>query len=243
MHLIFSLFLVTFVFGYYAKVEPFEVFNIKSDIVGKVIYVDKDCEAKKCKNVVIKVDKYQDELELKNLQTQLKNFQLILQSQESILKRKKATYEIYKNLTTKSQFDKDLKFYDYQNFIIAISQTKNSISNLQTKIAKLKDTIAKKSITFKNYIYKIDVNEGDYLSFGRNIATTMDIDRVKLSIFVPIDKIESIKNRKIYINDKLSDFNVSKIQKVADSKYITSYKVELVGKYPKISDIVKVEFK
>ena len=71
----------------------------------------------------------------------------------------------------------------------------------------------------------------------------MDIKRVKLTIYVPIKKIESIKGKKIYINGKESNFVIDKIYKVADEKFITGYKVELVGNYPTLSDIVKVEFK
>ena len=71
----------------------------------------------------------------------------------------------------------------------------------------------------------------------------MDIDKVKIAVFVPIDKIDTIKSKKIYINDKVSNFKIDKIYKVADKKYVTSYKVEIIGKYPNISDIVKVEFK
>ena len=244
MRLIFSsILLVSSLFAYYAKVEAINTYNIKSDISGKVIDVNRSCEGRFCKSVVIKIDTYQNEIDLKNLQNQLKNYQNILISQKEILKRKKRTYEIYKNLKTKSQADKDLKFYDYQNTLISINQTKNTISNLKAQIAKLKDTIAKKNIKLKNYIYEIDVNKGDYLNPAMKIATTMQIDKVKLVIFVPIDKISSIKNKKIYINNKLSNFKISKIYKVADSKYVTSYKVELIGKYPKISEIVKVEFK
>jgi hypothetical protein len=89
----------------------------------------------------------------------------------------------------------------------------------------------------------IDVNKGDYIVPGSLLATTMDINKVKLDIYVPINKISTIKNKKIYINGKISDFKINKIYKVADEKFVTSYKVEIVGKYPTISDIVKVEFK
>jgi hypothetical protein len=87
------------------------------------------------------------------------------------------------------------------------------------------------------------VNRGDYLNFGTPIATTMDISKQKIYIYVPIDKIETIKNRKIFINGKKSNFKIAYIQKVADKNFVTSYKVKLVGNYPKISDIVKIEFK
>ena len=238
-----SLLASSLLFGYYGKVEPYQTYNIKSDISGKVIEVNKSSEATNYKGIVIKIDDYQNKVDLKNLKTQLKNFEIIKKSQKAIVKRKKRIYEIYKNLKTKSQIEKDNKFFDYQNSIIALNQTENTISNLKAQISKLEDTISKKNISFKNYIYEIKVNKGDFVNFATPIATTMDIDKVKIAVFVPIDKIDTIKSKKIYINDKVSNFKIDKIYKVADKKYVTSYKVEIIGKYPKISDIVKVEFK
>ena len=244
MRLIYSSLLVSsLLFGYYGKVEPYQTYNIKADISGKVVEVNKSAEGSFYKGIVIKIDDYQNKIDLKNSKIQLKNFENILKSQKEILKRKKRIYEVYKTLKTKSQLDKDLKFYDYQNSIITLNQTKNTISNLKAQILKLEDTISKKSISFKNYIYAIQINKGDYINLSAPIATTMDLSKLKIEIYVPIDKIGSIKNKKIYINDKISNFKVNKIYKVADSKYVTSYKVEIIGQYPKVSDIVKVEFK
>jgi len=244
VRLIYSSFIAgSLLFGYYGKVEPYQTYNIKADVSGKVIDVNKSAEGMNYKGIVIKIDSYKDKIDLKNLKTQLYNFSHILSSQREILKRKKKLYQIYKNLKTKSQLDKDLKFYDYQNSIIAVNQTKNTIANLKAQIATLKDNISKKSIKFNNYIYQINVNKGDYVTFATPIATIMNINKVKVDIFVPINKIDSIKNKKIYVNNKISDFKIDKIYKVADNKYVTSYKVELIGKYPKISDIIKIEFK
>jgi len=238
-----SLLASSLLFGYYGKVEPYQVYNIKSDVSGKVIEVNKSSEATKYKGIVVKIDDYQNKIDLKNLKAQLKNFENIKSAQQQIVDKKRKIYEVYKTLKTKSQIEKDTKFFDYQNSLIALNQTKNTISNLKAQIAKLEDTISKKNISFKNYIYEIKVNKGDFVNFATPIATTMNISKVKIDIYVPIDKIESIKNKKIYINNKLSDFKINKVYKVADTKYVTSYKVELIGKYPNISDVVKVEFK
>jgi CYTH domain-containing protein len=247
VHLIYKILIssliVTFSFGYYAKVEPINSYTIKSDITGKVIDVNRSAVSTNYKGVVIKVDSYKDDVNLKNYQNQVKNLKEILKVQKETMLRKKDTYKTYKKLKSKSTYDKDLKFYDYSNSVIAYNQTKNSISNLEAQIATLKDTISKKNISFKNYIYEIDVHKGDYLNFGTLIAKTMDLSQNKLYIYVPINKINSIKNKKVYINSKLSDFKIAYIEKVADSKFVTSYKVKLVGHYPVCSDIVKVEFK
>ena len=246
MHLIYKLFgisVCSLAFGYYGKVEPINIYNIKSEINGKVIEVNKTAVATNYKGIVIKIDKYQDEVNLKNLQTQLSNLRNILMAQKKILEKKKNIFNTYNRLSSKSQFEKDIKFLDYQNILILVNQTKNTISNLEAQIKILKDKIFKKNISFKNYIYDININKGDYINFGTPIATTMDITKQKIYIFVPIDKIETIKNKKIYINDKLSNFKIEYIQKISDTKFITSYKVKLVGNYPIISDIVKINFK
>ena len=64
-----------------------------------------------------------------------------------------------------------------------------------------------------------------------------------MTIYVPIDEIDKIKNKYIYINGKKSEFKIYKIWNVPDTQYVTSYKVELVGNGLKFGDIVKVEFK
>jgi hypothetical protein len=246
VHLIYKLGLVsiaTSLFAYYAKVEPINTYTIKSDVTGKVVDVNRSAVATNYKGVVIKIDDYKDRIKLKNYKNQIKNLKKILKAQKEIMLRKKLTYETYKSLKSKSAYDKDLKFYDYANSIIAYNQTKNSISNLEAQIATLKDTIAKKNISFKHYIYEIDVHKGDYINFGSLIAKSMDLSKSKIYIYVPIDKIDSIKNKKIYINQKASNFKIAYIKKVADSKFVTSYKVKLIGNYPMFSQIVKVEFK
>ncbi len=60
---------------------------------------------------------------------------------------------------------------------------------------------------------------------------------------MPINKIDLIKNKVVYINGKKSNFKISKIYKVTDPKYITSYKVELIGNGLKFGDVVRINFK
>ena len=240
---LFLIFLSSFLFGFYGKVEPYRTFLIKSDVSGKVVEVNKSCEGGFCKGVVIQIDDYQNRLDLKNLENQLITMKKILESEKLIVERKRKNFQIFNKLKTKSQFEKDNKFFDYQNSLISLYQTKNSILKLETDIKKLKDTISKKRIVFKNYIYSLKVEKGDFVNVGTALAITMDINLTKIDIFIPIDNISTIKDKTIFINNKKSDFKISKIYQVADDKYVTSYKVEIIGHYPKISDVVKVEFK
>jgi len=136
VHLIYKIGLVslaTSLFAYYGKVEPINSYTIKSDVSGKVVDVNRSAVATNYKDVVIKIDKDQDEINLKNYENQVKNLESILDSQLDIMKRKKAIYKSYKNLKSKSSYDKNLKFFDYQNSLISYNQTRsswfNSVSN------------------------------------------------------------------------------------------------------------------
>ena len=259
MRLIFSLiFLSSFLFSYYGKVEPFDTYTLKSNVSGKVISVKKSLESKLVNNeVVVEVDKFDNKVDLKNLITQkeailqqIEYYKNILNSQMEMLKIKKDNYEIYKNLKTKSKTEKDAKLLDFLSSKIAINQTKitlenlkNQLSSVTANIQKLQKTISDKDIKVDGYLYKLMVDKDDYISFGTPVAVVMDISKVKIELFVPINKIDTIKDKTIYINDKKSNFTISKIFKVADDKFVTSYRVEIVGNYDKISDVVKVEFK
>jgi len=247
VHLIYKIGLIslttTLFASYYAKVEPIESYNIKADISGKVLDVNRSAISTNYKGIVIKIDDYQDRINLKSAEVKLKILKNILSSQKEILKRKKRIYETYQKLSSKSQNEKDLKFFDYQNSLIAYNQTKSNIADLEAKIKILKNSISKKNIHFNNYIYELYVNKGDYVTPANLVAKIMDLSKEKIYIYVPLNKINSIKNKKVYINGKKSNFKIAYIKKVADDKFVTSYKVKLVGNYPTISEIVKVDFK
>jgi len=230
-------------FAFNARVEPFDVFLIKSSVAGSVTAIKKEVEAKEYKGVIVKIDDKQEQIELKNLKTQAKFLKEEIKNQELIVKRKYDTYKRYEELKTKSLDEKNIKFYDYISAKNQLINLKTQLNNTLSSIEKLKDTINKKNIIVNGYINKILVNKGDYIAPGTPIVEVDDIKKQKLVIYVPIDEIENIKNKKIYINNKPSNFRVYKVWVVPDSKYITSYKVELIGSGLKLGEIVKVSFK
>ena len=239
----FIIFLAIFLFGYEGKVEPIKTFNIKSSVSGRVVISNKDLEAKNIKDaLIVKIDDKVDLAELKNIENQIKILKEEIKNQQEVVKRKKELYERYKNLTSKSLQEKDLKFFDYISSKNQLLNLKSQLSSLKSQRAKIKDLIDKKNIKFSGYLYSILVEKGDYVNIGTPIAIGYDISREKIDIFVPIDKIDEVKGD-VYINGKKSNFKISKIYKVTDTKYITSYKVELVGNGIKIGEVVKVDFK
>ena len=120
---------------------------------------------------------------------------------------------------------------------------KSQYNNTLANIKKIEDIISKKSIKANGYVFKICVKKDDYVNLGSLIANVYDVSKQKLTIYIPIEEIENIKNKKIYINGKKSNFTIYKIWDVTDDKFITSYKVELVGSGLKFGEIVDIELK
>ena len=235
---------VIYLFGYKAKVEPFEVYNIKAVVNGKVVMVNKDLEATNIKNkLIVKIDDTDNKIDLENLQRQLELLKEQINNQKLIVKRKEDIYKRYEKLKTRSQTEKDSKFFDYISSLNQLINLKSQYSNTLANIKKIKDIISKKSIRANGYLFKIYVKKDDYVNLGSLIANIYDISKQKLTIYIPIEELKDIKNKKVYINGKESNFKIYKIWNVTDDKFVTSYKVELVGKGLKFGEIVKIELK
>lgn len=233
--ILFSLLILSsfsFAIEYYAKIEPINTYEIKSSVSGKVEFVNKDYEAKNTKNtLVLKLDDKVNKIDLKQAKLKLKN-------QKEILKIEKSTLQKFKRISSKSQFDRD-------NQKIKILNMSSSISDLETRIATLEDMIKNKNLYENNsYLYDIAVEVGDYVNPGNLLYTAMDLNKGKLEIFIPISDIQNIKEKSIYLDGVKTDLNISKIYSVADTKHISSYKVEIIIPKPKqFSKLIKVQFK
>ena len=238
------IFLSIFLFGYEAKVEPIYTYNLKSSVNGRVILVNKNLESKNLKNsLIIKLDDKVELAELKDINNQINILKKEIENQKEVVQRKKELYEKYKILKSKSLQEKDVKFFDYIASKNQLLSLKSKLSSLFSQKEKIKDLIDKKNIKFSGYLYSILVEKGDYVGIGTPVALGYDISKEKIDIYVPIDKIDEVKNKIVYINSKKSNFKISKIYKVTDTKYITSYKVELTGNGLKIGEVVRVDFK
>lgn len=217
---------------YYAKIEPIKTYNVKSAVSGKVVYVNTPVESTTVKDeIIVKIDSKVNEIDLK--QSNLK-----LKSLKEILKIEKSTLESYKRVSSKSKFDKD-------NQRVKILNMESSIADLETKIETLKDTLSNKKLIEQNrYIYDIAVEIGDYVNPGTLLYTSMDLSNGKLEVFIPIDNAKNIKEKTIFIDGKKTDLKISKLDNVADTKHISSYRCEINIPNPKqFSKLVKIEFK
>ncbi|MDD3325153.1 MAG: hypothetical protein PHN38_08570 [Sulfurospirillaceae bacterium] len=246
---------------YYAKLEPFDTYAIKSSVSGEVITSLKQKEGLISDgSIVVKLDDELDKKELKNAQEKhifLNNMVALTQKNivnaKEIAKIKEENFNKIKELKTKSKVDKDNEYITLittQNQVLALEESlenlKSQLSDLTFKIALLKDRIEKKSVTVAKgfLIYKIYTNEHDVVGVGSPLIDAYDVKNGKLSIFLSKDDVELAKTGVVYIDGQKSDFKVHKIWSVADTQNISSYRCEIIVPSPKqFSGLFKVEFK
>jgi len=246
---------------HYAKVEPYETYTIKSATAGEVIEAKISLEGKVVKNsVIVQLDDKLDKIDLKLSREKLKILDKMLQiNQETLiateesLQREEDYYLRVENLSTIPKSKRDSAFYSYINTKTKYLSIKEKIEslkqeklNLQYKIDTLKDRIEKKRVSVKNrFLYKLLVHKRDYVNIGTPIATLNNLTKAKLILFLESDELENIKSKSIYINGKKTDYKFSKIWRVTDEKFISSYRAEIIINNPKykFSTLLKVEVK
>jgi len=233
--MIFSANLFAFVNNYYATLEPIETYNIKSNVSGKVLFINRKLEATVAHNeILVHID---DEIDKKQLRYLNQKINII----NNMLNIETDNYNAIKNLATKSKLEKD-------NSKLKILNVKSTLNDLLTKKLTLENTIANKTIKSPNtYIYKFLVNKGDFVNFGSPLFIAKKINQGKLTIYLSNDELKNIKNKIIYINDKPTKLTISKIFAIADEQKISSYKCEIVVNQPlklaKFSQLLKINFK
>jgi multidrug resistance efflux pump len=246
---------------YFAKAEPVDTFSLKAAVNGEVLKVLESKEGKRSDGeVLIMIDDEVNRLELTASQEKLHflnaNIKLSKESVQNSLKAKKIAQESYariKNLSSYSKVQKEAKIVSSITSTNSYIQAKSSLENLKTqrsdlklRIATLKNTIKKKNIHIKKdlYIYKIYPNVGDFVNMGSPLVDASDISQARLTIYVTKEELEGIEKKKIYIDDKVTNYKIDKLWQVADSQNISAYKVEIVIDKPKLfSMLMKVEFK
>ena len=246
---------------HYAKVEPYESVVLKSAVSGLVTEVDLDAEGRTITHErVIALDDKLDKINLNDtkkgvvlLEEMLKLNEVIARSLKESMERQKGYFERISKLSTASKTQKDNAFSAYSAAKTQYLGTKEKIISLkkqiidmQYRVAQLQDSIEKKSIVLKDrYLYKLMVREGDFVVPGTPLARVDDATRAKLVLFLEPEELENISQKHIYINGKESRFKINKVWKVADEKFISSYRAEIYIPAPKdhFSELVKVELK
>ena len=253
--------LIAFAKIHYAKVEPYESITLKSAVSAQVISAKIELEGTNIKDkVVIQLDDKLDKIRLKSDRESLnliKNMininQQNLNSLQQSLKRQKDYYNRISNISTASTTQKDKAFYGYINAKTQYLATKEKIESLKKQkldliynIERLKDSIQKKSIRLKDkFLYKLLVHKGDFVNMSMPLAQIKDLSRAKLTLFLEDDELKDIKNKTIYINGKATKYKLDKIWSVADEKFISSYRAEIIIPHNRyeFSKLLKVEIK
>jgi hypothetical protein len=246
---------------HYAKLEPYDRVTLKAAVSGEVLDANLSAEGRVVKHGrIIHIDDRLDRINLKQSQESLKLLGQMLQiNQESAkslkesMQRAKASYERIKGLSTASKTQKDNAYSSYAAAKTQYLGTKEKIASLkkqildmQYKIAQLEEMLSKKSIVLEGaYLYRLIVRKGDFVAPGTPLAKVEDLSRGKLVLFLEPEEVADLKSKKIYLNDKETDYTVSKLWRVADEKYISSYRAEiyLPVKEGQFSQLIKVEIK
>lgn len=245
---------------HYSKVEPYETIILKSAVSAQVTKANIKLEGSTLSTTIIKLDDKMDNIKLHSSKKSLMMLQRMINTNETILSalldslnRQEEYYQRIETIASASRTQKDNAFYAYTNAKTQYFSTKEKIDSLKKQkldlnyeIARLKDNISKKNIKLNNkFLYKLLVNKGDFVNMGTPLAQVQDLSKGKLVLFLESAELEDIKSKTIYIDGQASKFKISKIWKVADEKFISSYRTEIVINNPKndFSKLLKVEFK
>ena len=263
MYKIIYLLIFSFIFAFadvhFAKLEPYSTVTIKAEVNGKVLLAKDNLEARLVNGTIVKIDDSLDKIDLKNSKESLKLISKMIELNRKLLpsikrdmQKKKSIYERVLPLASSSVNQKNQLFTSYiaaktqySNMLEKILNLKNQKVTLNQKIATLKDRIAKKSISLKDkYLYSLNVKKGSFVNVGLPIATVNDISRAKLTVYLSQEELDNLKDKKIYIDGKETNLKFSKIWKIADKKYISSYRAEIILKpNGRFSKLTKVEIK
>ncbi len=253
--LIFLFFTGLFAKEHTVMVEPYQIYQIKSDVNAKVIFSDIENEGKEVKNhLLIKLDDAIDRASLQSakrrlaiLQNSLNNEKNALSTLKKILQIKRRNYERIKDLRTKSLFEKEQRLADYlaaqnsyQAKLSQIDSIKQQIEDLKLSIKKLQDQIAKKNIKVSGYVYKIYPKKGDVVTIGQPLVDLADTSKAKVVLYLSKEELGA---KKISIDGK-SGYHFSKVWRIPDQKRLGLYRAEiLLPKQEIYGKFVKVEIK
>lgn len=245
---------------YYAKVEPFEMRSISSNVSGLIVYADENLVGKKLSSKpYIKIDSEVDEKELKLTKEKLmytKNSleinEAVLVNLEDSLVKKRENYRKIEPLKFKSSVEKDREFYDlitsenlYLNTKKEIQNLKVQISDLKLRVVQLERSIKDKNLVAEDFVlYEMLVKPGQVVGVSAPLAKVADVSKALLTIYLDEPDVVNAKDRVLYIDNEKTSYKISRLLNIADSKNISKYMAQIVIESPKLfSKLVKVELK
>jgi DNA gyrase/topoisomerase IV subunit A len=245
---------------YYAKVEPYELRKISSNVSGEVLFSDESLLGKKLSHMpYIVIDSKLDREELKAINEKLHFIKDTLKSNEEILTNLKKTlflkrknYERIRSLKIKSKIEKDNEYYNLIASENSFISTQKEINNLKINIVDLEyrkeqllKSIADKKVRAKGFVlYALLVKPGQVVSVATPLATIADTSKALLTIYLDSEDLEHLDTKAIYLDDVKTSYRLDRVVPIADEKNISRYKAQIIIKAPKVfSKLVKIELK
>ena len=245
---------------YYAKVEPYEMHTIASNVSGLVVHADESREGQRLGDEpYVKIDDELDTIELVQIEEKITLLQNTLGLNEEMarnyaqmLEKKQANYDRIKGLKIKSTIEKDREFYDLvttQNQSIStqkeVENLKIQINDLQLRRAQLGRMLRDKRLSAPGFVlYKLLVKEGQVVNPSTPLAEIADVSKAKLTVYLNAEDMASADSKVIYLDGKKSRYRVSRLWKIADSTHLSSYKAEIVIDAPeRFSQLLKLELR
>ncbi len=245
---------------YYSKAEPYRFYTLQSNVQGLVVMADEKREGTVLNNeAFVVIDDELDQKELKFLKQKIKNLEKSLelngkmaQNLARMIEKKNVNYERIKDLPIKSNVEKDKEFFDlsstqnqYLSTLEKVETIQSQLSDARLRLAQLKRSIRDKYLKAEGMVlYTLHIKKGQVVAPGMNLAEVADISKAKLTIFLNADELEGVERKKVYLNDKQTQYTIDKIWPLSDAEHISSYKTEIVIDAPKqFSQLYKIEFK
>jgi hypothetical protein len=246
---------------HYAKVEPYESVILKASVSGLVVDADLRAEGTMVQGTrIVHLDDRLDKINLEDTKRSVRLLQQMLKINEEIaaslaetVARQQGYYQRISELSTASKTQKDSAYSAYASAKTQYLGTKEKIISLkkqildmQYRVSQLEDTIEKKSLVLSGkYLYKLMVREGDFVAPGTPLARVDDAQKAKLVLFLEPEELQNIEEKEVYLNDQKSEYRVNKVWRIADEKFISSYRAEIYIPAPKghFSELMKVELK
>ena len=246
--------------SYTAKVEPINSVTLKAAAAGAVIEAPRRLEGTRLQHTrIVRLDDAMDRKRLQQAQNDKVLLERMIALNEATLEieretaaRQKRYYERMRHLSTASQTQKDNAFNAYaaaQNRANALEEKilslRQQLNATETTIAQLKDTIDKKNVVASGYLFRLMVRQGEYVAPGTPLARVDRIDKAKLVIYVSREETDDIKKKRVFLNGNPTEYRVSKVWRVTDDTYLSSYRVEIdinASDY-RFGDLVNVELK
>ncbi|MCK9454119.1 MAG: HlyD family secretion protein [Sulfurimonas sp.] len=245
---------------YYAKVEPYEIRDVSSNVSGLIISADKALVGTKLTSkAYIEIDSEVDSKELRLTKEKLmytKNSleinEAVLVNLEDLLVKKRENYRKIEPLKFKSSVEKDREFYDLITSENLYLTTRKEIQNLKIQIAdlelrevQLQRSIRDKKLTAEGFVlYEMLVKPEQVVGVATPLAKIADTSKAILSIYLDDTDVLDARSKVVYIDGQKSGYKISRLLNIADGKNISKYLAQIVIESPKLfSKLVKVELR